>query len=81
MKAIVFGATPSAKTIYMEIEKEYEIVALTDNDPQKWRGGGDLRISSYKTTGYKRLELGRDYYYFDFSYGSDKGTVASNGYK
>lgn len=39
MKAIVFGATPSAKTIYMEIEKEYEIVALTDNDPQKWRGG------------------------------------------
>ena len=39
MKAIVFGATPSAKTVYMEIEKEYEIVALADNDPQKWGGG------------------------------------------
>lgn len=40
MKAIVFGATPSAKTVYMEIEKEYEIVALADNDPQKCVGGG-----------------------------------------
>ena len=39
MKAIVFGATPSAKTVYMEIEKEYEIVALADNDPQKWEEG------------------------------------------
>lgn len=38
MKAIVFGATPSAKTVYMEIEKEYEIVALADNDPQKMGG-------------------------------------------
>lgn len=43
MKAIVFGATPSAKTAYMEIEKEYEIVALADNDSQKCGG----RICGY----------------------------------
>ena len=36
MKAIVFGATPSARTLYMEIEKEYKIVVLADNDSQKW---------------------------------------------
>lgn len=38
MQVIVFGATPSAKAVYMEIEQEYKIVALTDNDPQKWEG-------------------------------------------
>lgn len=36
MKVIVFGATTSARTVYEEIEEKYEIVALTDNDPEKW---------------------------------------------
>lgn len=38
MKAIVFGATASAKIIYEEIKKKYEIVAFADNDANK-RGG------------------------------------------
>lgn len=39
MKAIVFGATPSAKTLYEEIKKKYDIVAFTDNDAKKQGGG------------------------------------------
>lgn len=40
MKAIVFGATASSKTIYEEIKKKYDIVAFADNDANK-RGGMD----------------------------------------
>ncbi|MCM1153902.1 MAG: macrocin-O-methyltransferase [Roseburia sp.] len=36
MKAIVFGATPSAQIIYSEIKKKYEIIAYCDNDTSKW---------------------------------------------
>lgn len=32
MRAIVFGAAALARTIYKEIENEYEIIARTDND-------------------------------------------------
>lgn len=35
-KAIVFGYTLSAKKLYEEIEKKYEIVAFCDNDKDKW---------------------------------------------
>lgn len=35
-KAIVFGATTSARTLYEQIEREYEIVAFCDNDKHKW---------------------------------------------
>lgn len=34
------GATPSAKTLYEEIKKKYDIVAFADNDTKK-RGGMD----------------------------------------
>lgn len=36
MRAIVFGATESAQSTYDDIRKDYEIVALTDNDKNKW---------------------------------------------
>lgn len=36
MKAIVFGATPSAWEDYDEIKKSYDIVAYCDNDHNKW---------------------------------------------
>lgn len=39
MKAVVFGATASAKMIYKEISKKYEIVAFADNDQNKSGGG------------------------------------------
>lgn len=37
-KAIVFGYTSSAKKLYEQIEKKYEIVAFCDNDKNKWGG-------------------------------------------
>lgn len=40
MKAIVFGATTSARSLYDEIRQKYEIVAFCDNDDKKW--GDDL---------------------------------------
>ena len=39
MKAIIFGATPSAKKTYEEIEKKYEIIAYCDNSKEYWGGG------------------------------------------
>lgn len=47
MKAIVFGATLSAKTIYDEISKKYEIVGYCDNDSNKWGQllGGKVIVS------------------------------------
>lgn len=36
MKAIVFGATKSALSIYAEISRKYEIIAYCDNDQRKW---------------------------------------------
>lgn len=41
MNAIVFGATASAKMIYKEIRKKYEIIAFADNDQNKSGGGID----------------------------------------
>ena len=38
MRAVVFGATLSAKALYEEIEKKYSIVAYCDNDMSKWGG-------------------------------------------
>lgn len=38
MKAIVFGATLSARELYEEIEKRYDIVAFCDNDKSKQGG-------------------------------------------
>lgn len=40
MEAVVFGATPSARNLYQEIEKRYTIVCFCDNDKSKW--GGEL---------------------------------------
>ena len=40
MEAVVFGATPSARKLYQEIEKRYTIVCFCDNDKSKW-GEGD----------------------------------------
>ncbi len=39
MRAIVFGATLSAKEMYRKIMEQYEIVAFADNDPNKQGGG------------------------------------------
>lgn len=36
MRAIIFGATMSAKALYKEIGKKYDIVAFCDNDVNKW---------------------------------------------
>lgn len=36
MKAVVFGATLSAKELYQEIKKKYSIVCYCDNDKSKW---------------------------------------------
>lgn len=36
MKAVVFGATESARSLYREIKMKYEIVAYCDNDKNKW---------------------------------------------
>ena len=36
MEAVVFGATPSARNLYQEIEKRYTIVCFCDNDKSKW---------------------------------------------
>lgn len=41
MKAIVFGATTSARNLYEEIRKKYDIIAFCDNDEKKWGGGID----------------------------------------
>lgn len=38
MKAIVFGATTSARNLYEEIRKKYDIIAFCDNDEKKWGG-------------------------------------------
>lgn len=36
MKAVIFGATQSAKSIYEDIKRSYEIIAYCDNDKCKW---------------------------------------------
>lgn len=36
MKAIIFGATLSAKSYYEEINEKYDIIAFCDNDKDKW---------------------------------------------
>lgn len=36
-KAIVWGATKSARSDYIEIAKKYEIIALFDNDGKNGR--------------------------------------------
>lgn len=41
MKAVVFGATTSGRTIYEEIKKKYQIVAFADNDVNKQGGNID----------------------------------------
>lgn len=47
MRAIVFGATASAETIYEEIKKKYNIVAFVDNDASKQgEGMGGIPIVS-----------------------------------
>ena len=38
MKAAIFGATLSAKSIYEDIKKTYEVIAYCDNDKRKWGG-------------------------------------------
>lgn len=38
MRAVIFGATTSAKELYEEIEKKYDIIAYCDNDMNKWGG-------------------------------------------
>lgn len=45
LKAVVFGATTSAKVLYDRIKRDYEIVAFCDNDKNKWGGKIDgIRI-------------------------------------
>lgn len=36
MRAAIFGATLSAKSIYEDIKKRYEVIAYCDNDKRKW---------------------------------------------
>ena len=38
MRAVVFGATLSAKALYEEIKNNYSIIAYCDNDMSKWGG-------------------------------------------
>ena len=38
MKAIVFGATLSEEVVYKEIKKKYRIIAVGENDMNKWGG-------------------------------------------
>ncbi len=57
MRAIVFGATLSAKEMYRKIMEQYEIVAFADNDPNK-QGGGYIWRACNKPSGYKELDLG-----------------------
>ncbi len=39
LKAVVFGATPSAAEIHEKIKEKYEIIAYCDNDSSLWGGG------------------------------------------
>lgn len=45
MKAVVFGATTSAKSIYDEIKKQYDIVAFADNDIKKQGGSNRGKVN------------------------------------
>lgn len=37
-KAVIFGAAGGGRRLFKKISEDYEIVAVTDNDPDKWGG-------------------------------------------
>lgn len=36
--AVIFGASDTGKRIFENVEKKYNILAITDNDSRKWGG-------------------------------------------